>query len=50
MKTLVNTIAKMFSTKATNLEYLRWAKNEYRKDWEHAYHMLRQGKKPFEGV
>ena len=32
------------------VEVLRLAKVEYRKDWEHAYHMLMQGKKPYTGV
>lgn len=40
--------------RATNCDYdsevLRLAKVEYPKDWEHAYHMLIQGKKPFTGV
>ena len=33
-----------------NADVLRLAKVEYRKDWEHAYHMLMQGKKPYTGV
>jgi hypothetical protein len=33
-----------------NADVLRLAKVEYRKDWEHAYHMLMQGKKPSTGV
>lgn len=31
-------------------EIMRWAKSEYKKDWEHAYHMLSQGKKPYTGI
>ena len=31
-------------------DVLRLAKVEYSKDWEHAYHMLMQGKKPYTGV
>ena len=31
-------------------DVLRLAQTEYRKDWEHAYHMLMQGKKPYTGV
>ena len=32
-----------------NADILRLAKVEYPKDWEHAYHMLSQGKTPYSG-
>ena len=38
------------TTKEYNKDVLRLAQTEYRKDWEHAYHMLMQGKKPYTGV
>ena len=38
------------NTKEYDADVLRLAKVEYRKDWEHAYHMLMQGKKPYTGV
>ena len=38
------------TTKEYDADVLRLAQTEYRKDWEHAYHMLMQGKKPFTGV
>ena len=38
------------TAKEYNADVLRLAKVEYRKDWEHAYHMLMQGKKPYTGV
>ena len=31
-------------------ELLNFAKREYPRDWEHAYHMLINGKRPFSGV
>ena len=33
-----------------NRDVLRLAQTEYRKDWQPAYHMLMQGKKPYTGV
>ena len=38
------------TAKEYNADVLRLAQTEYRKDWEHAYHMLMQGKKPYTGV
>lgn len=43
-------VVRVLLTKEHDAELLRFARAEYRKDWEHAYHMLSQGKKPFEGV
>ena len=37
------------ATKEYNQDVLRLAQTEYGKDWQHAYHMLIQGKKPYTG-
>ena len=31
-------------------ELLRYVQREYPRDWEHAYHMMINGKKPLTGV
>lgn len=38
------------TAKEYDRDVLRLAQTEYRKDWQHAYHMLMQGKKPYTGV
>lgn len=50
MMQLFKIVFKSLRTQDYNAEVLRLAKVEYRKDWEHAYHMLIQGKQPFTGV
>jgi hypothetical protein len=50
MMQLFKIISNALRTKDYNAEVLRLAKVEYRKDWEHAYHMLIQGKQPVTGV
>ena len=37
------------NTKEYDRDVLRLAQTEYGKDWQHAYHMLIQGKKPYTG-
>jgi len=47
---LVNKLRNLIIESQHDKEILRWAKSEYKKDWQHAYHMLKQGKKPYTGV
>ena len=40
-------IFKMFKKDALDQDLLRFAKREYSRDWQYAYHMLSNGKTPF---
>jgi hypothetical protein len=50
MYNLLKQIVAVFRNTEYDEDVMQWAKSEYKKDWEHAYHMLMQGKKPFTGV
>tara|TARA_R110000796_G_scaffold123419_1_gene237774 strand:+ start:397 stop:600 length:204 start_codon:yes stop_codon:yes gene_type:complete len=50
MYNLLKKIVAVFCDTEYDKEIMRWAKSEYKKDWEHAYHMLVQGKTPYSGV
>jgi hypothetical protein len=50
MYNLLKQIVAVFRSTEYNKEVMQWAKSEYKKDWEHAYHMLMQGKQPYSGV
>ena len=50
MHNLLKQIVAVFCKTDYDKEIMRFAKSEYRKDWEHAYHMLMQGKQPYTGV
>jgi secreted Zn-dependent insulinase-like peptidase len=50
MYKLLKQIVAVFRSTEYDKEVMRWAKSEYKKDWEHAYHMLMQGKTPYTGV
>jgi len=39
-------VIAVLTAKEYDRNVLRLAQTEYRKDWQHAYHMLIQGKKP----
>ena len=47
---LVKKLSYFIAESTYDKEILRWARSEYKNDWEHAYHMLKQGKKPYTGV
>ena len=46
----IKQVVAAVTAKEYNQDVLRLAQTEYRKDWQHAYHMLMQGKKPYTGV
>lgn len=46
MVNLFSKIAGAFDVQPRMNELERYARAEYKKDWQHAYAMLRQGKKP----
>jgi len=50
MYNLLKHLVVVVCKKDYNNEIMRWAKSEYKKDWEHAYYMLIQGKQPYSGV
>ena len=50
MYKLLKRIVAVFRSTEYDKEVMQWAKSEYKKDWEHAYHMLMQGKRPYTGV
>ena len=50
MYNFLKKIVAVFRSTEYDKDVMRWAKSEYKKDWEHAYHMLMQGKKPYTGV
>ena len=50
MHNLLEQMVAVFRKKDYDKEIMRFAKSEYSKDWEHAYHMLMQGKQPYTGV
>ena len=50
MHNLLKQMVAVFRKKDYDKEIMRFAKSEYSKDWEHAYHMLMQGKQPYTGV
>jgi hypothetical protein len=51
MESIFKMIADGLQTQKRMSELERYARAEYKKDWQHAYAMLRQGKKPdFTGV
>tara|TARA_B110000503_G_C6931372_1_gene322961 strand:+ start:258 stop:410 length:153 start_codon:yes stop_codon:yes gene_type:complete len=50
MYNLLKKIVAVFRNTDYDKEIMRWAKSEYKKDWQHAYHMLMQGKRPYTGV
>jgi hypothetical protein len=50
MYNLLKQFVAVFCDDEHDKEIMRWAKSEYKKDWQHAYHMLVQGKQPYTGV
>jgi hypothetical protein len=47
MYNLLKQLVAVFCDSKYDKEIMRYAKSEYSKDWEYAYHMLMQGKQPY---
>jgi len=47
MYNLLKQLVAVFCDSKYDKEIMRYAKSEYSRDWEYAYHMLMQGKQPY---